>query len=152
MGQQTFIQQLLELRRILLKVLVVILVIFGGLLFFANSLYTLVSDPLKSLLPANAHMIATEVASPFLAPFKLTFIISIALSLPYIFYKLWQFIAPGLYKNERRLVFPLIFSSMILFVLGVIFAYFVVLPLMFNFFYKECTCKRSSYDRYKSLS
>lgn len=131
---QTVIQQLLTLRKCLLKSLIVVLFVFLCLIGFSNTLYTMVAEPLQSLLPDNAHMIATEVASPFLAPFKLTFILSIFISLPYLLYQLWGFVAPGLYKHEKRLVFPLLLSSLILFFLGMAFAYFVVFPLLFHFF------------------
>jgi sec-independent protein translocase protein TatC len=100
---------------------------------FANDLYTFVAGPLLRHLPKGTSMIATEVASPFLTPFKLTLVVSIFICIPYLLYQAWAFIAPGLYKNERKLVFPLLLSSTVLFYLGMVFAYYVVFPLVFGF-------------------
>lgn len=123
-----------ELRSRLLRVVVVVLLIFFGLAYFSNRLFTLVSKPLLDKLPEGTSMIATDVATPFLTPFKLSFIAAIFISMPYLLYQVWAFVAPGLYKQERRLFMPLLFSSILLFYAGVAFAYFVVFPLMFGFF------------------
>ena len=131
---QTLIEQLLVLRKCLLKSVLFVLLVFVCLVGFSSRLYTMVAEPLQALLPNGAHMIATEVASSFLAPFKLTFIISIFLSLPYFFYQLWSFVAPGLYRHEKRLILPLLLMSLFLFLSGMAFAYFIVFPLLFHFF------------------
>ena len=132
--QAPLVAHLVELRNRLLKSVLVILVLFVGLYYFANDLYLMVSEPLRLLLPEGASLIATEVASPFLAPLKLTFAISVLLSVPYTLFQAWSFIAPALYKNEKQIAIPLLISSILLFYLGVLFAYFVVLPLIFGFF------------------
>ena len=129
-----FMSHLVELRDRLLRAVLVILIIFLGLFTFANELYSLLAEPLLIHLPQGSSMIATEVASPFLTPFKLAMVTAIFISMPFILYQLWGFIAPGLYKHEKSLAFPLLFSSIVLFYLGMVFAYFVVFPLMFGFF------------------
>ncbi len=129
-----FMSHLVELRDRLLRAVLVILVIFLALFSFSNELYSLLAEPLLIHLPAGSSMIATEVASPFLTPFKLSMMSAIFIGMPFILYQLWAFIAPGLYKHEKSLAFPLLFSSIILFYLGMVFAYFVVFPLMFQFF------------------
>lgn len=129
-----FMSHLVELRDRLLRAVLVILVLFLGLFTFANELYSLLAEPLLIHLPAGSNMIATDVASPFLTPFKLAMMTAIFIGMPFILYQLWAFIAPGLYKHEKSLAFPLLFSSIILFYVGMAFAYFVVFPLMFAFF------------------
>jgi len=129
-----FMSHLVELRDRLLRAVLVILVIFLALFTFANELYSILAEPLLIHLPTGSSMIATEVASPFLTPFKLAMMTAIFIGMPFILYQLWAFIAPGLYKHEKTLAFPLLFSSIILFYLGMAFAYFVVFPLMFAFF------------------
>ena len=129
-----FMSHLVELRDRLLRAVLVILFIFLALFSFSNELYSLLAEPLLIHLPTGSSMIATEVASPFLTPFKLSMMTSIFIGMPFILYQLWAFIAPGLYKHEKSLAFPLLFSSIILFYLGMAFAYFVVFPLMFQFF------------------
>ena len=128
------VTHLTELRDRILRALLVVLVVLICLFPFANDIYTLVSEPLRALLPPGAGMIATEVASPFLAPFKLTLFTAIFLAMPYVLYQAWSFIAPGMYRHEKRLAVPLLASSVILFYTGVAFAYFVVFPLIFAFF------------------
>lgn len=132
--EQTFVSHLVELRARILKSLGCVLLLFLALAYFSNEIYSLLARPLIQQLPAGSTMIATEVAAPFFAPFKLTLIVAIALSIPYLLYQLWAFVAPGLYRHEQRLVLPLLASSSLLFYLGVAFAYFVVFPLMFRFF------------------
>ena len=128
------VAHLTELRDRLLRALLAVLVVFICLFPFANEIYTFVSEPLRALLPEGATMIATEVASPFLTPFKLTLVAAIFLAIPYVLYQIWSFIAPGMYKHEKRLAVPLLASSILLFYAGAAFAYFVVFPLIFAFF------------------
>ena len=132
--QAPLVSHLVELRNRLLKMVGVILILFLGLYAFANDIYSIVSEPLRLLLPEGSSLIATEVASPFLAPLKLTFALAVLLSVPYTLYQVWAFIAPALYKNEKRIAIPLLISSILLFYAGVVFAYFLVLPLIFGFF------------------
>jgi len=131
--EQTFISHLVELRDRLLRIIVAVLAVFLVLMPFANDLYTWLATPLLKSLPEGATMIATQVASPFLTPFKFTFMLALFLCVPFILYQAWAFIAPGLYQSERRIAFPLLVSSCALFYLGVAFAYFVVFPLVFGF-------------------
>ncbi|MBU3068884.1 twin-arginine translocase subunit TatC [Aestuariicella sp. G3-2] len=132
--EMTLVQHLVELRDRILRIVLFILVIFCGLFYFANDIYTFVSEPLQDLLPENSTMIATEVASPFLTPFKLTFFLALFLSMPFVLYQIWSFISPALYQRERRLAIPILISSILLFYAGMAFAYFVVFPLIFGFF------------------
>lgn len=131
---QPLITHLLELRTRLLRIVLAILLLFLGLFAFANDIYTLIATPLLNALPEGSQMIATDVASPFLTPFKLTLVASVFLAVPYILFEIWAFIAPGLFQHEKRIVGPLMLASVLLFFLGVAFAYFVVFPLMFAFF------------------
>jgi len=133
-AEQPFITHLIELRDRLLRIVLAVLVIFLGLVPFANKLFSLIAGPLTAILPEGSSMIAIEVASPFLIPFKLTLVLALFLAMPYVLYQVWAFIAPGLYKHERRLVMPLMASSTFLFYAGAAFAYFVVFPLVFAFF------------------
>jgi len=131
--EQPLVAHLVELRNRLLRIVVVVTVIVLALFPFANDLYSLLAQPLLSHLPTGGTMIATEVASPFLTPFKFTMFLGLFIAIPYILSQLWAFIAPGLYRNEQRLVFPLLVSSIALFYLGVVFAYYAVFPLVFGF-------------------
>lgn len=128
------VAHLMELRTRLLRCVVTILVIFAGLFYFAQDIYAMVAAPLRAYLPEGATMIATGVASPFLTPFKLTMVVSLFLSMPVILQQIWGFIAPGLYKHEKRIAVPLMITSICLFYIGMAFAYFVVFPIMFGFF------------------
>jgi sec-independent protein translocase protein TatC len=130
------VEHLRELRDRLLRSVIVILVFFVGLYFFSGEMYLILVEPLNALLPdkEGAALIATGVASPFLVPLKLAFVMSALLAMPYILHQVWGFIAPALYKHERRLAVPLFISSVVLFYSGVAFVYFVVLPLVFGFF------------------
>ena len=134
MEKSSFLGHLQELRSRILKSLVVILVCFLGLVYFSNDIYLTLSKPLLSFLPGNSSMIATEVASPFMAPLKLTFFTSLLLSMPFLLNQIWKFIAPGMYENEKSLSFFLMLSSLMLFYVGILFTYFLVLPLVFGFF------------------
>ncbi len=133
---QPLISHLIELRKRLLNCIIAVVAIFLCLAYFSNDIYQMVSAPLIRQMPAGASMIATDVASPFFAPIKLTMIVSVFLAVPVILYQVWAFIAPALYRHERRLVVPLLFSSSFLFYVGMAFAYFVVFPLAFGFFAK----------------
>jgi len=131
---QPLVAHLTELRDRLLRSILAVLLVFCALFSFANEIYSFVSQPLRALLPEGSTMIATEVASPFLTPFKLTLVASIFIAIPYVLYQVWSFIAPGMYKHEKRLAFPLLASSVVLFYAGAAFAYYVVFPLVFGFF------------------
>ncbi|MFP1859244.1 Sec-independent protein translocase subunit TatC [Lonsdalea quercina] len=131
---QPLISHLIELRKRLLNSIICVLAVFVVLVYFANDIYQIVSAPLIKQLPAGASMIATDVASPFFTPIKLTLIVSVFASAPLVLYQVWAFVAPALYKHERRLMMPLLFSSSLLFYLGMAFAYFIVFPLAFSFF------------------
>lgn len=131
---QPLVAHLIELRNRLLKIVLTVLVLFLGLFYFANELYLILAEPLSILLPENGQMIATGVASPFLVPFKLTLVLAVLLSMPVILHQLWGFISPGLYQHEKKFAVPLLLSSIVLFYTGILFAYYVVLPLAFGFF------------------
>ena len=133
-ANQPLMAHLLELRNRLLRVFVVVLVVFAALLPFSESLYLYISEPLRAFLPSTSTMIATEVTSPFLTPFKLALVSAIFLSMPYILYQLWAFVAPALYKQEKKIALPLFCASVILFYTGMAFAYYLVFPLVFLFF------------------
>lgn len=135
-GHAPLVEHLIELRSRVLRIVLSVLLVFLGLFYFANDIYLFISEPLRSILPPGAQMIATEVASPFLAPFKLTLFTAFLVSVPYILYQLWSFIAPGLYEHEKKLAFPLLGSSIVLFYAGMAFAYYAVFPLLFAFFTK----------------
>ncbi len=128
------VAHLTELRTRLLRCVMTVLVIFAGLFYFAQDIYALVAAPLRAYLPEGATMIATGVASPFLTPCKLTMVVSLFLSMPVILQQIWGFIAPGLYKHEKRIAVPLMIASIALFYIGMAFAYFAVFPIMFSFF------------------
>jgi len=132
--EQTLIEHLLELRSRLLRSVICVLVVFIGLFYFAGDIYNLVAKPLLNELAPGNSMIATEVAAPFFTPIKLVFFIALFVSMPYILYQAWSFIAPGLYREEQRIAWPLLLSSILLFYAGMAFAYFVVFPLLFGFF------------------
>jgi sec-independent protein translocase protein TatC len=132
--EQPLVSHLLELRNRLLRSALVILVVFAGLYYFSNDLYLLLSKPLQGFLPENSSMVAIGIASPFLVPFKLTLFAAVFAAIPFILHQAWSFIAPGLYKHEKRYAIPLLISSTLLFYAGIAFAYFVVLPLVFGFF------------------
>lgn len=133
-GEMPFLGHLIELRDRLLRVVLAVLVIVIVLLPFANTLYSFLAEPLLRHMPAGTTMIATEVASPFLTPFKLALVTAVFLSMPVVLYQAWAFVAPGLYQHERRFALPLLVSSILLFYLGMAFAYFVVFPIIFGFF------------------
>ena len=131
---QSLVDHLIELRDRLLRIVVLTVILFLAMFPFANEIYTFASEPLRAFLPESSTMIATEVASPFLTPFKLTMVLAVFAAMPVILYQTWAFIAPGLYHKERRIVLPLFASSVVLFYGGMAFAYYVVFPLIFGFF------------------
>ena len=133
-ADQTWISHLVELRNRILWAVGVLLVVFICLSFFANDIYEVFAAPLMQALPEGSSMISTEPHGPFFVPFKLAFFAAVLLTLPYLFFQIWGFVAPALYAHEKKLIFPLIASSTILFYLGILFAYFVVFPLIFVFF------------------
>ena len=134
MSKDSLISHLLELRSRLLRVILFIFVAIVIGAPFASDLFSVFASPLLASFPENSSMIATQVTSPFMAPFKLLIFSAFLISMPYFFYELWSFIAPGLFENEKSFVGPLIFSTVILFTMGVAFAYFVVCPIIFKFF------------------
>ncbi len=133
-AEMPLIAHLTELRQRLIRALVVVLLTFASLVYFANDIYHFVSEPLRRFLPEGSTMIATEVASPFLAPFKLTLVVAALLAMPYVLYQAWAFVAPGMYRHEKRFALPLLVSSIALFYAGVAFAYYLVCPMVFGFF------------------
>jgi sec-independent protein translocase protein TatC len=132
--EQPLVAHLIELRSRLLRIVIGIGIIFAPCAYFARNLYTFLAGPLLAHMPEGHTMIATGVAAPFLAPFKLAMVIAVALSLPWTLYQIWMFIAPGLYRHERRLVTPLLASSTALFYCGMAFAYYIIFPIVFAFF------------------
>ena len=132
LAEGTLLSHLVELRSRLLKIAAAVIGVFVCLLPFAKHIYEVVSAPMLEVLPGG-RMIATEVASPLLAPFKLTFFVALFIAMPVVLYQVWAFVAPGLYRKEKKFAFPLLFSSIVLFYAGVCFAYFVVFPLIFGF-------------------
>jgi sec-independent protein translocase protein TatC len=131
--EQGLFSHLIELRSRLMRAIVTVLLVLGALMPFANRLYAELAAPLVARLPQGAHLIATEVASPFVTPLKLAFYTALFISMPMIVYQLWAFVSPGLYRNEKRLARPLLVAALFLFYLGCAFAYFLVLPAAFRF-------------------
>lgn len=127
-------RHLFDLRRVLIRSVVVFLLFFLVLYYFSTPLYNFVALPLLNKLPSNSALIATHLTTPFLAPLELTLVLAIIITMPYTLYQLWGFIAPGLYPQERHKIWPLLVASIVLFYCGVLFAYWVVLPLLFRFF------------------
>lgn len=133
-AEGTLLSHLVELRQRLLRMVTAILILFLCLAPFADRLFAFIAAPLMAWLPEGTSMIATQVASPFLTPFKTAMVAAIFLAMPWILFQIWLFIAPGMYQQEKRLAMPLVVSSALLFYAGVAFAYFAVFPLMFRFF------------------
>lgn len=130
----SLMSHLVELRDRVVRMVLAVLIIFLGLFYWANDIYIYLAEPLTRHLPDNSTMIAIDVASPFLTPFKLVLMLAVFLAMPVILYQIWAFVAPGLYANEKRIAGPLLVSSIILFYAGMAFAYYVVFPLVFGFF------------------
>jgi sec-independent protein translocase protein TatC len=134
LAEGTLISHLLELRDRLIEALMGVGLIFVPCMMYANDIFSYVSQPLQEKLPKGASLIATSVMSPFTTPFKLSFFIAAFIAMPWILYQLWAFVAPGLYRHEKRFAVPLLVSAILLFYVGVLFAYFFVFPVMFSFF------------------
>ena len=134
MTEKSYLEHLSSLRNVLLRSLAAIALIFFILVFFRNEIFLIFANPLTEILPANSSMIATGVVSPFLTPLRLTFYVATFVAIPYLLFELWNFIAPGLYKDEKIGFFAVLFSSIVLFLVGICFAFFVIFPLIFNFF------------------
>ncbi len=132
--EATLVSHLIELRERLMKAFGAVLLVFLCLAPFAEKVFAIVARPLMEELPENSTMIATQVASPFLTPFKTSLFVALFIAMPVVLYQLWAFVAPGLYRREKKFAVPLVVSSILLFYAGVAFAYFVVFPLMFAFF------------------
>ncbi|NNC24450.1 twin-arginine translocase subunit TatC [Salinisphaera sp. USBA-960] len=132
--QEPLINHLLELRTRLLKILIGVVLVFTPCAYFARDLFSYLSGPLLAAMPAKNSLIATGVAAPFLAPFKLAMLVAVAISLPWTLFQIWMFTAPALYKRERKLIIPLLASSTFLFFAGMAFAYYVIFPIIFRFF------------------
>jgi sec-independent protein translocase protein TatC len=130
----TLFDHLLELRNRLLRSVLGVMIVFCCLVYFAQDIYQYVAQPLLQTMPEGSQMIATDVASPFFAPFKLTLVLSLFIAMPFVLYQVWSFVAPGLYSNEKRLIAPLMLGSTLLFYSGIAFAYFIVFPVVFAFF------------------
>lgn len=134
LAEGTLISHLIELRQRLVKATLGILVVFLCLVPFAQEIFEMISAPLREALPEGSTMIVTGIATPFLTPFKTTLFVALFLAMPIVLYQIWRFVAPGLYRKERRFAIPLLASSIVLFYTGVAFAYFVVFRLVFVFF------------------
>ncbi len=131
---QPLITHLVELRNRLLRSVICVALVFVALVYFSNDIYHFVAAPLTNVMPKGATMIATNIQTPFFTPIKLTAIVAVFISVPYLLYQVWAFVAPALYQHEKRMIYPLLFSSTILFYCGVAFAYYVVFPFVFSFF------------------
>jgi sec-independent protein translocase protein TatC len=134
LAEGTLISHLLELRSRIMKAVLAIIFVFLCLTPFMNPVFEFVSKPLRDALPEGSEMIVTDVAAPFLTPMKTAFFVAVFIAMPVVLYQVWQFVAPGLYRREKRLAIPLLVSSILLFYAGIAFAYFVVFKLMFGFF------------------
>lgn len=134
LAEGTLISHLLELRDRLLRAFIAVMVVFAPLAFYANEVFTIVAQPLIAKLPEGSSLIATSVISPFMTPFKLSFFVALFAAMPYVLYQVWAFVAPGLYRREKRFALPLLVSAIVLFYVGVVFAYYAVFPVMFEFF------------------
>lgn len=132
-AEDSFITHLIEMRDRLLRAVLAIVLIFICLFPWAQDLYALLAQPMLAALPKGGQMIATDVTTPFFVPIKVTMMAAFLLALPWVFYQVWAFVAPGLYQHEKRLGAPLVIASVILFLLGMAFAYFLVFPVVFGF-------------------
>ncbi len=145
LGDMPITEHLIELRRHLIKICVAVLVIFLALVGFSRELYDFLSDPLVAQLPANSTMIATDITSNFMAPIRLTIFVAAFFAMPYILYQIWSFVAPGLYKKEKKVAIPVLMSSIFLFYAGVAFSYFIVLKGVLKFLsFLSCLRRRTS--------
>jgi sec-independent protein translocase protein TatC len=130
----TLISHLLELRDRLLRAFIAVIIVFIPCMYYSNQLFEFLSKPLRDQLPVGGAMIATTVTAPFMIPFKLAFITALIIAMPYVLFQVWRFVAPGLYRHEKRFALPLLVSAVLLFYAGVAFAYYIVFPLVFKFF------------------
>jgi len=133
LAEGTLMSHLLELRNRLMKAMLALLLAFIPAAVFANELFTLIAQPLIDKLPKGSTLLATSVVAPFMTPFKVAFYVSLVAAMPVVLYQIWAFVAPGLYRREKRFAVPLLVSAVVLFYCGVFFAYFVVFPVMFPF-------------------
>ncbi len=133
MTEQPLLAHLIELRTRLVRAAAGILIVFVVLFHWAGDIYRLLAKPMMDVLPVGASMIATDVTAPFFVPVKVTMLVAFLVSLPNTLYQVWAFVAPGLYQHEKRLVAPLVVSSVLLFFIGMAFAYFLVFPVVFGF-------------------
>ncbi len=153
-SQETFISHLVELRDRLIRSIVAVIVVFLALVNWARDIYTVLAAPMLAALPQGGHMIATDVAGAFFVPMKVTLMVAFLLALPYVLYQAWAFVAPGLYSHEKKLVLPLVIASVVLFFVGMAFAYFVVFPIVFGFvnrFAPEGVAVMTDIDKYLSF-
>jgi sec-independent protein translocase protein TatC len=134
LAEGTLVSHLLELRDRLMKSMLAILIVFAPCAYYSNQIFTVIARPLLDKLPKGATLIATSITTPFMTPFKLSFFVALFIAVPVMLYQIWAFIAPGLYRHEKRFAAPLLLSSVVLFYVGVLFAYFAVFPVMFEFF------------------
>jgi sec-independent protein translocase protein TatC len=134
LAEGTLVSHLLELRDRLMKSMLAILIVFAPCAYYSNQIFTIIARPLLDKLPKGATLIATSITTPFMTPFKLSFFVALFIAVPVLLYQMWAFIAPGLYRHEKRFAAPLLLSSVVLFYIGVLFAYFAVFPVMFEFF------------------
>jgi sec-independent protein translocase protein TatC len=134
LAEGTLMSHLLELRDRLMKAMLAILVLFIPCAIYANELFVLISQPLVEKLPPGSTLISTTVIGPFMTPFKVSFYVALFAAMPVVIYQIWAFVAPGLYRREKRFAVPLLLSAVVLFYIGVVFAYFAVFPVMFNYF------------------
>ncbi len=134
LAEGTLISHLLELRDRLVRCLIAVAICAAPCLYFQNDIYDFVAQPIQAQMPAGAKLIATGVVSPFMAPFKLACVVGLLIAIPYVLWQIWGFVAPGLYKHEKKFAIPLVVSSVVLFYVGVAFAYEFVFPVMFQYF------------------
>lgn len=134
LAEGTLMSHLLELRNRLMKAMLAVFLVFIPCAAFANDLFNFIAQPLVDKLPSGSSLISTSVVGPFMTPFKVAFYVAIFVAMPVVLYQIWAFVAPGLYRREKRFAVPLLVSSVVLFYVGVLFAYFAVFPVMFNFF------------------
>jgi sec-independent protein translocase protein TatC len=134
LAEGTLMSHLLELRSRIMKAVLAVIVVFFGMAYWMNDVFEYVSKPLREALPEGSQMIVTDVAAPFLTPMKTTFFVAVFIAMPVVLFQAWQFVAPGLYRREKRLAVPLMLSSIVLFYAGIAFAYFIVFKVMFGFF------------------
>ena len=134
LAEGTLISHLLELRSRLLRALVAVLLAFAPCAYYSNQIFDVLSGPMVAKLPPGQKLIATQVTAPFTIPLKLALICGLLIAMPYVLFEIWGFIAPGLYRREKRFALPLLVSAIVLFYLGVAFSYFFVFPMVFKFF------------------